>query len=523
MSARVVVLGGGPNGLTAAGLLAKAGLKPLLLEARAEVGGAAATAEIHPGFRAPVCAHTTGPFRASVLEALGVTGVELVRPEPRVVLLHGESGALPLFGDPARTADALRPLSAADARAWPALDATLRHLGRLAAAVCDTVPPELGEPQWSDAVPIGRLGLSLVRLGRGDGQRLLRYAPMAVADFAAEWLESEPARTALCALALTRVLAGPGSAGTTANLLLQAAAGDGSAAGEAVFVKGGPGALTAALAARVQALGGEIRTGARVARLALGGGRVVGVVLDSGEEIACQAVLSSADPHTTFLRLLAPEALDPDDRERLACFRTAGMVSKLNLALDGLPQVRGLAPEHATARLLLADSVESLERAYDDAKYGAPSRQPLLEVALPSLHDPALAPAGKHVMSVHVQFTPYRLREGDWDAQRDALAERVLDTLERRMPGLRARVLARQLLTPLDMEREWGLTGGHPMHGEMSLNQLFVGRPLIGFSRYRTPVPGLYLCGAGAHPGGGVTGWPGANAARVAIADLRER
>ena len=283
------------------------------------------------------------------------------------------------------------------------------------------------------------------------------------------------------------------------------------------------GSLTGALSAAARQYGAQLRTGAEVERIVVREGAVSGVALAGGEEIPARAVVSSADPHRTFLRLLDPAVLDPDDVRRIRGWRSQGMASKVNLALDALPEFEGKPPvEHLRGRIHVGLEVDDLERAFDDAKYGAVSRRPWLDVTIPSLNDPSLAPAGKHVLSAHVQYTPYALREGSWDdARRDAVGDLVLKTLEEFAPGITSRVIARQVLTPLDLERTYGLTGGHPMHGEHSLDQLVVARPLLGWHRYRGPLKGLYLCGAGAHPGGGVTGGPAANAVREIVADLK--
>jgi phytoene dehydrogenase-like protein len=329
----------------------------------------------------------------------------------------------------------------------------------------------------------------------------------------------------VCARGIWGTFAGPWSAGTTANLLLQAAGSGGNGAGSCVMVRGGLGALTQALAAAAKAHGAELRTGATVQQVVIKDGRAAGVVLAGGEEIAADAVVSGTDPQRTFLGLIEPALLDPDDLQRFRNYRQQGMASKVNLALSALPAFTAVKGEDAASllggRIHIGAGVDDLERAYDDAKYGGISRRPYLDVTIPSLSDPSLAPAGKHVMSIHAQFTPYVLRKGDWRTRRDEVADAVLQTLEEYAPGLSGLVVGRQVLTPLDLEETYGLSGGHPFHGEHSLDQLFIARPLLGWARYRATIPGLYLCSAGTHPGGGVTGGPGANAAREILKDLR--
>jgi phytoene dehydrogenase-like protein len=522
----VVVIGGGPNGLVTAALLAKARRKVVLVERRPVLGGAAVTEEFHPGFRVSAVAHLAGPFRAALARELGLEGrVAFLEPEPRLFapLLDGRS--LRLWGNPERSAAEVHRLSPRDAERYPEFHRSLAAVSGLLARGLALTPPDLKRPFASDPLALAGLGLGLRGLGRGEAQRLLRWLPMPVADFAAEWFEAEILRAVVCGRGVFGAFAGPWSAGTTANLLLQGAAAGGNGAGSAVHVRGGLGALTAALAEAARGFGAELRTGCEVEAITAREGRVSGVVLKGGTEIAARAVASAVDPHRTFLRLLDAALIEPEDLRRMRHFRLQGMASKVNLALDALPAFTAVGREDAAGllagRIHVGETVDGLERAFDDAKYGGISRAPWLDVTVPSLADPSLAPAGQHVMSVHVQYTPYRLREGDWGGQREGVGDLVLRTLEPYAPGLTQRVVARQVLTPLDLEETYGLTGGHPFHGEHALDQLFVSRPLLGWSRYRGPLAGLYLCGAGTHPGGGVTGAPAANAVREILKDLR--
>ena len=523
VKADVVVIGGGHNGLVTAALLAKGGVSTLVLERRDDVGGAAITEELHPGFRISTLAHTAGPLRASLVKELGLS-LELIKPEPRVFAPLPDGRGLLLWGDTRKTAGEVGKFSTRDGARYSEFDRALRRVSAVLARVLEMTPPDIDRPLPSDAWPLLRVGLGLRGLGRADGQNLLRWGPMAVADFAAEWFESEILRALLCARGISGAFAGPWSAGTTANLLLGAAASGGSGAGSTVFVKGGLGALSEALEGAARKLGARIRTGVEVVRITARDGRATGVVLSSGEEIEAKAVVSGVDPKRTFLGMLDPVWLDPEDVVRIRNYQIRGMASKVNLALSRLPSFSALKGQDDAAlrgRIHIGPTVDDLERAFDDAKYGGISKRPYLDVTIPSLSDPGLAPPGSHVMSIYVQYTPYSLRSGGWDDHREEVGDVVLSSLEEYAPGLSSAVVHRQVLTPLDLERTYGLTGGHPSHGEPSLNQLFTMRPLLGWARYRGPLAGLYLCGAGAHPGGGVTGAPGANAAREILRDLR--
>jgi phytoene dehydrogenase-like protein len=523
VKADVVVIGGGHNGLVSAGLLARGGMKPLVLERRAIVGGAAVTEEFHPGFKASTVAHATGPLRASVVDDLKLRerGLSFLEPEPRLFAPLPEGGGISLWGDAGKTAFELRKLSAKDADRYPQFHASLTAVSALLGRLLAATPPDIASPATREIFPLVGMGMTFRGLGKDDAYGLLRWGPMAVADYAAEWFTHELLRAIVCARGIFGTFAGPWSAGTTANLLLQSAAAGGNAAGTAVQVTGGLGALTAALAAAVRQYGGQVRTGAEVERIVVKDAKVTGVVLVGGEEIEARAVVSSADPQRTFLRLLDPAHLDPDDFRRIRHYRQKGMAAKVNLALGALPAFRGNpASELLRGRIHIGASVDDLERAFDDAKYGGISRRPYLDITIPSLSDPTLCATGQHVMSVYMQFAPYALREGTWETRRNELGDIVLKQLEEYAPGISSLVVGRQILTPKDLEDTYALTGGHPFHGEPALDQLFLARPLLGWARYRGPLSGLYLCGAGTHPGGGVTGGPGANAAREILKDL---
>lgn len=524
----IIIIGGGHNGLVAACYLAKAGLKTLILERREVVGGGAATEEIHPGFRCSTLAHNAGPLFPDVVKDLNLVrhGLETINPEIRVLALDPNDRSLAIYNDEARTVGDLEKISPRDAKSYPEFAASFRRIGRVLSPLLRMTPPSIEKPAPGELLNLGRLGLSFRGLGKKDAYRLLRWGPMAVADLVAEWFETELLRATVAARGIFGAFAGPWSAGTSTGLLWQAAM-DGHAVAPSSFVKGGMGALTSALATAATDAGVEIRTKAEVERILVVDGKASKIVLKGGEEIPARAVVSNADPRTTFLRLVDPVDLDPDFLMKIRNFRAVGSAGKINLALSGLPSFPALNGGDAKTRLLgrihIGADIDYLERAFDAAKYGDCSPSPYMDITIPSLTDPSLAPPGAHVMSVHVQFAPYNLKAGDWNSRGDQFGDTVINCLTESAPNLKEMIVGRQVITPLDLEQIYGLSGGHIMHGEQTLDQFFAFRPLIGWAQYRTPINGLYLCGAGTHPGGGITGGPGANAAREIIKDLRKR
>lgn len=530
----IIIIGAGHNGLVAAFYLAKAGLKPLVLERREIVGGACVTQEFHPGFRCSTLASRTGPLLPQIVTDLQLQrhGLEFIKPSVQVCALNSNGPAVCLYDDAKRTADELAAHSKEDSKKYPEFVSCFANIGRALAPLLTMTPPNIDAPSKAELWNLGKLGWAVRGLGKKDEYRLLRYGPMAVADLAAEWFENELLRAVVAARGIFGAFAGPWSAGTSAPLLLQAAM-DGRAIAPAVFVKGGMGALAQALASAATAAGAEIRTKAQVATIQTRNGAAAGVVLSSGEEISARAVISNADPKTTFLKLVDPAELDPGFLQKIQNYRAQGAVAKVNLALSALPkfvmfdkpkfagQSGTEATEKLSGRIHIGPDIDYLERAFDAAKYGDFLSQPYMDITIPTITDQSLAPDGAHVMSIHAQFAPYHLKDRDWDSRREELGDIVVNTLADYVRNLKELIVARRVITPLDLERTYGLTGGHIHHGEMSLDQLFAFRPLIGWAQYRTPIKGLYLCGAGTHPGGGVTGAPGLNASREIIKDLR--
>ena len=528
-----IVVGAGHNGLVAGAYLARAGLRVLVLERRERVGGIADTVEIAPGVRAPGVAQTVGRLRPSVVRELdlGAHGLALVAPDARVFAPQPDGRAITLWTDLDRTAEDLRPWSARDAAGYAGFDRLVRSVGKFLAQINAATPPDIKSPGLGDALAGLKLGRSYRSLGRADARSILRVLPMAIADFVAESFETDALQGALATRGIQNTAMGPWSAGTTGVFLNDSAGNDGGAAGQTVYAKGGPGALANALAGAVRAAGGEIRTGAEVIAITTVDGRATGVALASGEEIGAAIVVAGADPKRVLTTLLDPVVLGPGLGWRAGNIRTPGRVARVNLALSALPRFTAAgegadAEQRLRARIVVAPGIDYVERAFDASKYGRLSDAPYLEATIPSLIDPSLvagAPAGTQVMSVHLQYAPYALREGTWDERRDELGDLAVRTLEVYAPGLGSLVTARQVLTPLDLERDYGLTGGHVYHAEPSLDSFFLWRPLFGHARYRLPVDGLYLAGSGAHPGGGITGQPGQNAAREILSDWKKR
>ncbi|HEV8384620.1 MAG TPA: NAD(P)/FAD-dependent oxidoreductase [Candidatus Acidoferrales bacterium] len=523
----VVIVGGGHNGLVAAFYLAKAGLKPLVLERRAVAGGCAVTEEFFPGFHGSTLAHGSGPIRPEIARDLKLKkhGLIMLEPEPRLFAPAPDGRALQLYGDTATSAANILQFSKKDAAKYPHLQKTLARIVALLDRLMTMTPPDIDNPTTGELMHLLMTGRQFRRLGRDDMFRVLRWGPMAIADFAAEWFETELLRAVVAARGIFGAAMGPWSAGSTAVMLLRAPA-DGNPSGTGAFPRGGMGAMTQAMAAAATAAGAEIRTGADVAQILVKDGRVSGVALASGEEIPAKAVVSNADPRRTFLKLVDPVHLGPDFVVKMQNYRCAGNVAKINLALDSVPPFTALGGEKGSAaalagRIHIGPETDYLERAFDASKYGQFSEHPVLEATIPSISDPSLAPAGKHVMSIYAQFAPYKLRDGDWNGQRAALGDAVVKTLAAYAPMLPGMILHRQVITPADLEEHYGLTGGHIFHGELALDQLFTMRPLLGWARYRTPIGGLYICGNGAHPGTGLTGQAGANAAREIAKDLK--
>jgi len=522
----VVVIGGGHNGLVTAFYLAKAGYKPLVLERRAEPGGAAITQEFHPGFRCSILAHTAGPLRPDVVRDMQLEkhGLRLIKPDVGVVALSPDGRALILHNDVQKAAQEIGKFSQKDAAKYPELQLSLTKVGKVIGEALALAPPNIDHPSRGDLWSMLQTGRSIRNLGKKDMYRLLRWGPMAVADLVSEYFDTELLRATVAARGIFGTFLGPWSAGTSLVLLIRGA-GDSHPAGSAYFAQGGMGSIAEAMASAATQAGAEIRSGAEVIEVRVKEGAAVSVVLSTGEEITAKAIVSNADPKRTLLKLVDPIHLSPDFVMKLQHYRMPGTVAKVNLALSGLPEftaLKGIADSAPlSGRIHIGPEIDYLERAFDESKYGNFSKQPYLEIAIPSVTDPSLAPDGKHVMSIYMQYAPYKLKGSDWDSQRVALGDTVVRTLAQYAPRLPELILTHQIITPQDLEDTYGLTGGHIFHGELALDQFFTMRPLLDWARYRTPIKNLYLCGSGTHPGAGLTGGSGANAAREILKDFK--
>ncbi len=508
---QVVIIGGGHNGLVAAFYLAKAGLKPLVLERSDHVGGGAITAEISPGFRCPALSHEIVLHDQIVADM--ELGLDLLSPEADVCALSPDGDPLVLWTDHTRAAEAARARHPHDGDAFlkfrEGIDRAVGVIGDMLTAP----PADIDSPGASDLWRLLKTGREFRGLGKRGGHQLLRWLPMPIADFTREWFEDELLRAAIAGPGLSGTMLGPRSAGSTLVMLLREAHRRLSGR-RRMQVRGGPGRLTQVLAAAATAAGAEIRTNARVERIIIRNDRVEGLVV-SGIELPATTVLSSVDPKTTFLELFDPVDLTPDFLLKMRNYRAQGTVAKVNLALSSLPRFRGVSDvSMLTGHIHIGPDLDSLERAFDHVKYGEVSASPWLDITVPSVLDSGLAPAGGHVMSVYVHYAPYALRGADWSSMRQTLLTRVIKTLEDHAPGLSSTMVSANIITPAEIHSDYGFWGGHMFHGELSPDQLYAMRPLLGFGRYESPVRGVFLCGAGTHPGGFMSGINGRLAAQ---------
>ena len=539
MTADAVVIGAGHNGLVAGAYLARAGLRVVIVERRRAPGGCAATEELWPGYQVDTGAHSLVAIDSRVARDLRLAdaGAEFLSPDPCMVSPQEGGGALILGHDAARTASCIRRFSERDAARWPEFLAAMSRAARTLSALYATLPPKLAVPGRGEVGELLRLAVRLGRTGRRDAVELLRLIPMSVDELLGEWFGSDAVKGTLAATAIRGICQGPMAPGTAYMFLHQMAGADG-VVGRRRQLRGGMRTLGETLQRVAEAAGAEIRLGRSVKSVTVDDdGRATGIELASGKRIAARYVISGADPGQTLLGMVDSGELAPEFSRALTNIRYRGVCAKVHLALARAPRLRGVdgsgadaaspcgsgAAEEAVlagAALTIAPSIEYVERAYDDAKYGRPSESPVIDAVLTTALDPGLAPESRHVLSALVQYAPFSLADGQWnEAREEALGDAVVSALAAYAPELPDLIVHRHVLGPAGLASRFALPEGNIYHGEMTLDQVFFGRPLAGWARYRTPVENLYLCSAGTHPGGGLDGRPGAAAAARILRD----
>jgi phytoene dehydrogenase-like protein len=521
----VIIVGGGHNGLVTAAYLARAGLRVVVLERREMVGGCSVTEEVWPGFRVSTAAYLASLLQDRIVKDLDLPrfGYHVDAKDPAFFSAFPDGRHFFMWQDEGRTLEEIAKFSKRDAQQYPAFEAWLENLARIVEDLLLVTPPRVPPTGPGDFLDYLKMAARLRGVRGKDVIGLVKIFTESAADLLDEWFESGEVKVTLATDGVIGANGGPRSPGTAYILMHHCMGGVGGKRGLWGFVRGGMGAISEAIAGSARASGAEVRTSAAVSKILVRGGRTRGVALENGDEIEAPIVASNVDPHVTFLQLIDTSDLPADFVETIRKFRIEGTSLKINLALDGLPEFRALpgapGPQHR-ATMHICPSMDYVERAWDDAKYGRPSERPLLEMTIPTQYDPTLAPPGKHIMGIFLQYAPYTLRDGNWDDLRKPFTDRVIDLIAEYCPNIRSIVIDRQTLTPLDLERRFGLTRGNIFHGEMSLDQMFSFRPAPGWGSYRMPVHGLYMCGSGAHPGGGVMGAPGYNAAREILKDV---
>jgi len=520
----VIIIGAGHNSLVAAGYLAKAGRRVVVLEKRSVVGGSAITEETFPGFKISPVMDTAGYLSAEVMADLKLDAqVQIIPLDPIASSPEPDGTHLTIWRDTARTVKEIERFSPADAAKYPLFVERMTKIAGVVQGLLKLTPIDLPSVGFADLRAALGLAGPVFKLGRKNINELLRLLPTPVEDLLNEWFESDVLKGALAASAVKDITWGPQETGTTFTFVYNWALSDTGLFRSASLVKGGIGELTKAMAETARGFGAQIRTDAEVKSINVDQGRVTGVTLVNGENIQAGVVVSGASPRTTFLELLDPRTLEVSFVRHVHNIKYRGSASRMHFTLNGLPEFPALAGGETEGYLRgpiqIAPSINYLQRAFDCTKYGRASNAPYLDIVIPTVADPSLAPAGKHIMSVTVKYTPYALREGDWKAKGQEIAKLVVDTIAAYAPNFRALILDQTLITPADLEMVYDLPEANLSHGDMTLDQFFHMRPIPGYARYRTPVEGVYLCGPGCHPGGGVTGLPGRNAAREILKD----
>jgi phytoene dehydrogenase-like protein len=521
-----IVIGGGHNGLVAGAYMARAGKKTLVLEKRHLVGGATVTEEIFPGFKFTVFSYVVSLFRPEIIRDLNLPahGMTILPLESTLTPTEDGSDCLYRDGDHYRTLRDIARFSPRDADAYDEYSRNMYFMAKAVKYILGITPPDPTALNPKDLRGLLDMARHFLGLGEEKLYILAKLMTMSAADFVEQWFESEPLKATLSASGIIGTYLGPRSPGS-AYVLLHHYMGEIDGAYRAWgFHKGGTGGLAEVLKRAAQAQGAEVRCNAGVSQVLVKDNRATGVVLENGDELQADVVMSSLDPKLTFLRLVDPDTLPDDLVTGIRRFNIYGSSGKVNLALDALPDLSCMPGpgRHLAGAISISPNLDYIERAFDDAKYGNFSQHPYIDCIIPSMIDPDMAPPGKHVMSCFVQYAPYQLADGEWtDAKREAFGDAVVDTLSRYMPNLKDIILHRQVITPVDIERIAGLSQGNIFHGELSLSQLFFLRPTAGYAKYRTPIKGYYQCGSGTHPGGGIMGAPGRFGALEALKDIK--
>src|ERR1700731_240464 len=521
----VIVIGGGHNGLVNAAYLATAGKKVLVLERRYVLGGAAVTEEIIPGFKFSVFSYVVSLLRPEIIRDLDLPrhGLEIL-PLDGTMTPMSNGDHLWRVNDHAKTRRELERHSKVAADAYEEFGKSMVAMCRFVKPILGMIPPDPTSFNPKDLSKLLFLARRFQTLAAEDKYNLVQLMTMSAADFLDQWFEADVLKATMSASGIIGTFLGIRSPGT-AYVLLHHYMGEIDGAFRSWgFSRGGTGAISNAIAEAAREAGVEIRTKAPVGKILVKNGRACGVALQSGEEITANVISSSVDPHLTFEKFLEPSELPADFLEGVRRYKFRGSSGKVNIALDALPEFKSLPGDgaHLRGAISISPSMEYMERAYDDAKYGHYSRRPYIDMVIPSLTDPSVAPPGKHVLSCFVQYAPYKLAEGTWDDQREAFGDNVIDTIAEYAPNIKDIIVGRQILTPLDLEREFGLTQGNIFQGELSLEQLFFLRPVAGWAYYRTPVDNLYMCGSATHPGGGIMGANGRIASQVILKEWKK-
>ena len=528
-----IIIGGGHNGLVTAGFLGRAGLKTLVIERRNQLGGAASTEEVFPGYWADTGSFDASLFLKRIFSELGLEQYDLKMIGAPVLAFapHVDDAPFILWRDQQKTLEEISRLSPKDARKFPLFAEKIAGMAGLLREIWTLAPPNIPEIKYGELFPWLSVARKLRRSGRREMMEFIRVLPMPLTDYLDEWFESSWLKGVLGSQSLLGSFQGPRSPGTMYNFLHTAMGAQGGQARSCQYVRGGMGRLAEALANAARERGAEIRLGSGVEKIVIESGQASGVILASGEILRARAVISSAPPQYSFFDLVGTENLEVRFIRELKNIRYQGCTARIILGLGGMPHFRSASIRESlvkegtllSGRIVICPDLDYLERAHDQAKYGEFSSQPYLEIALPTMLDASLAPPGRHLMLINVQYAPYHLNDGTWDDQRDKLTQTVLEMIESFAPGIGDLILHQITLTPLDLERRFGLPEGCIYHGQMSLDQQLFMRPVPGFGSYRTPIHNLYLCGASTHPGGGVTGAPGYNAAHLIIRDLSKK